>query len=806
VIQLFGVRHLSPMGAAQLARWIDACEPTAVLIEGPSDANGMIPFLASESCRPPVAILSFTEARPARSVLIPLAEYSPEWVALRGGLARGAVVRFMDLPAEVTLAARAARDMSETEGAGRENPTEDPALGWGILADPWTALAERAGDPDPDTWWERTFEHNAEPDAYRAAVRAFGGQLREIESESPARRRETLLREAFMRRVIRDTIAEGHAPERIVVVCGAYHCEALVTDAPALDDGALAALPRASCRHTVMPYSFERLSSQSGYGAGNHAPAYFQLLYECAREGDVRRAAPRLLARLADALRQRGHRASSAEVIEATRLARAIASLHGDASAPTLRDLLDAALACMCRGETGKLESVRAAVCVGVERGAAPTGVPRTLIQEDFDVNLRALRLTEHRVSDERPVRGRAQHGGRPALDLREDRRARTEHTALRDRAVSIFLHRTVTLGLGFAALMDAEDDEDSATDEAASSRIAHRGSFKEVWVAGWSPDVEMALIEQGALGDSIAQATERTLARGLDRCATVAEATAIADAAMRCELQSVLDRAVDRARELAVEDDGFASVASAARDLRNLTQYGSVRRARLASLEPLIGQLALRGALLLPHATRVDDEGAVAIARGMSDLQWVARSTPIDADERAHDEERMALRERWWSALHAVADGDDANPYCAGVADALLLEAGCLSDERVDVRVSRRTTPGPSPDTVARYVEGLCSRNRVALLSRASLWRSLSRFVESLEDPQFERCLPGLRRAFSAFDTGQIRRLTEGLVSLWDSAPDEARALRAIADTRLDPEALEALSEGLGGLADLDL
>ncbi len=806
MIRLFGVRHLSPMGAVQLERWIDACEPTAVLIEGPSDAGGMIPFLANESCRPPVAVLSFTEERPARSLLIPLAEYSPEWVAIRCGIARGATVRFMDLPAEVVLAPSSRPSPGESPEAAPD-PTPPTPSGARRGADPWTALAARAGDPDADTWWERTFEHNAEPEAYRTAVLAFGSQLRSIEVDSPATERENLLREAYMRRVIRETLAEGHAAERVVVVCGAFHGDALLSDAPALGDREAAALPRTPCRHTVMPYSFELLSSQSGYGAGNHAPAYFQLLYESARAGDVRAVGPRLLARIAEALRARGHRASSAEVIEAARLAHAIAALHGDASAPTLRDLLDAALACLCRGEPARLEGVRAPVCIGVARGAAPIGVPRTLIQDDFDASLRALKLQEHREPGVRPVRGRAKLASRPALDLREDHRARTEETALRDRRASIFLHRTVTLELGFASLRRAESTELHRSERDAQSLDVRRGSFKEAWEAGWSPGLEIALIERAALGDSIEQAASQTLERALDRCATVTEAASIADAAMRCDLRAALDRAVSRASELAVDDHGFASVAAAARSLRDLTHHGSAREARLASLEPLIEQLALRGALLLPEACRVNDDGAEKIVEGMSDLQWVVRSTPLD-DASAQDDaaSREALRARWWRALDAVGDGDEAHPRCAGLADALRLEAGHLSDEQLDTRVFRRSSQGVAPDAVARYFEGLFSRNRIALLSRPGLWRSLSGFVDSLDEDAFARCLPGLRRAFCAFDTGQVRRVTEGLVALWSSSADESRELRAIADTRIDPEEVLALTEGLEGLADLDL
>ena len=47
-----------------------------------------------------------------------------------------------------------------------------------------------------------------------------------------------------------------------------------------MTDKELKALPAVKCSLTLMPYSYYRLSSQSGYGAGNHAPAYYQRLFD----------------------------------------------------------------------------------------------------------------------------------------------------------------------------------------------------------------------------------------------------------------------------------------------------------------------------------------------------------------------------------------------------------------------------------------------------------------------------------------------------------------------------------------------
>src|SRR5262245_60586552 len=101
--RVFGVRHLSPAAAHHLGHVLDAMKPTAVLVEGPSDATEHLKHLVHEKTQPPVALLAYTKERPVRSILYPLAEYSPEWVALTWGIRNRADTRLIDLPAAVFL-------------------------------------------------------------------------------------------------------------------------------------------------------------------------------------------------------------------------------------------------------------------------------------------------------------------------------------------------------------------------------------------------------------------------------------------------------------------------------------------------------------------------------------------------------------------------------------------------------------------------------------------------------------------------------------------------------------------------------
>ena len=124
-----------------------------------------------------------------------------------------------------------------------------------------------------------------------------------------------------MKRVVCQAIDAGISPEKIFCVCGAFHVAGLEGNA-SMSDGEEASLPRAEACATLMPYSYYRLTTRSGYGAGNKAPAYFELLWEALHTGGLGRAPYLYLTRLAAAHRKAGNLTSSAEVIEAVRLDR----------------------------------------------------------------------------------------------------------------------------------------------------------------------------------------------------------------------------------------------------------------------------------------------------------------------------------------------------------------------------------------------------------------------------------------------------------------------------------------------------
>ncbi|MEM7675582.1 MAG: DUF5682 family protein [Myxococcota bacterium] len=726
-VHVFGIRHLSPAGAWHLLQFLNAVDPDAVLIEGMADLMALVPDIVRGDAHPPLAALAYTASFPMRTMISPLAEYSPEYQALRWATARDKRIELIDLPSEVFLAL-------EAVSTKNEEVSED-AVSRGSV---YERLARSRDEVDYDTYWERYFEHNTAPDSYRRAAFELGAGLRDVEQDTPQWRAENLVREAYMRRRIQAVIKDGVDPQKVVVIVGAFHAPVLGAEHPAMTDDEFERLPRRESRLTLMPYSYFRLSSQSGYGAGNHAPAYFQLMWRALDNGELSALPARYLTEVVHQLRTSGTHRSTAEVIEGVRLAETLSALKGGL-APTLRDLRDAAITLIGHGEASVVQEALARIDVGTAVGRLPKGVSQTSIQADFDRLMDALKLEKYR----KPVKQDL------ILDLRENRHAKTKEAAFIDLRRSSFFHRLRVLGVSFATPVRIE--QASAT-------------WKEHWHLQWTPHSEIELVESVLLGESIELAVGYKFKTTLDTMTSIADAAQVVRDACQCGLLAAMEAARVRMQALSTQKSEFRAVADAAHTLGAVVRYGDVRSFDTSPLEPLISDLFVQGALALFFTAVCDDAGARAAVAGMDALNKVNLEYHELVDEPL-----------WLSELSRLADADDRNPLMSGYACAILLERNVISNEALRREVSRRVSPGVPADLGAGWFEGLSMRNRYALIARQVLWEQLSDYVASLDDEQFRRAVVFLRRAFGDFSPQQKRQITQNLAEHWGVRPEQA-------------------------------
>lgn len=718
-VQFFGIRHLSPAGAHYLKEFLQERRPALVFVEGPSDFNDQLENMVMPETVPPIAVLAYTKEAPVRTILYPFAQYSPEYQAVLWCHENQVPCRFMDLPSEVFLALPSDRMAAPEAGEeGRMNVYE--------------RLDKQSGEDGHETFWERVMEHTESAAGYRNGAARFGASLREMTEGKESDWAETVVREAYMMRQIQDAVKDGIRPEDIVTVTGAYHVEGLKrwNSGGAMSDAELAALPKAESSHTLMPYSYYRLSTRSGYGAGNKAPAYYALLWEALETGEPLRASYSYLSRIAGYQRAAGNPVSSAETIEGVRLADSLARLRGD-TVPALRDLRDAAVTLMGRGSFSTVNLAVADTEIGTMIGALPDGVSRTSIQEDFYRQLKNLKLEKYRDLTAQDL----------ALDLRENRNVKTEKAAFLDLSRSFFLHRLRVLGISFAKAQAVSQDN---------------ATWAERWVARWTPEAEIELVEAALKGDTVAQAASFAMKERVESAPNMGEIARVIEDAFTCGMAEAVRYATAALQAMAVDAAAMDELAATAHRLSMVIQYGSIRRLDSSPLVPILTQIFYRACLLLPQSCVCDDNGSKVMAAAMESLNAAAL---------AHD---FLDGEAWLKALTEVSERDDLNTKLSGFAAAILLERGCMDSERLKLEVGRRLSRGVPADLGAGWFEGLAMKNRYGLIARLSLWENLGDYLDALDDEEFKRVLVFLRRAFADFSAAEKDAIAENLGEIW--------------------------------------
>ncbi|MDR0567638.1 MAG: DUF5682 family protein [Spirochaetaceae bacterium] len=772
---LFGIRHLSPAGARHIRLFLDRLDPDAVLIESPADTEPLIPELTEEGVEPPVAMLCYTVDPPVHSLSYPFARYSPEYQALLWAKKRGKLSRFIDLPSNIkaplyrleeeTRAKAILRQQSaEAEDAGAEtlpadlrNRIDFHRFRNGL----YESIAELGGETDYDSYWERNFEHTRETETYLRGVSLHSAELRRLaegweKDADPLAASVNALREAYMKRRVLETIAEGFKPEKIAVILGAYHLSGVARNA-AIEDAELSALPSAETRITLMPYSYYRLSSFSGYGAGNYAPFYFEMLYDALETDSLESLPSRYIAEVSRRYRGKQGYASTAQAIEAARLARSLQYLRGG-TLPTLKDLHDAATATLAGGRFAALADTFADLDVGTRIGFLPEGVSQTPIQDDMNRQLKYFKIEGYKSPAAQEL----------SLEIRANTQRVTEKAMLKPLELSVFLHRLLFLDIGFALLQKRKDLKIN----------------REVWTLRWTPEVEIKLVESVLYGNTVETASAYLLKERLEKAQDVLEVAELVDIACICQLTDSFFDAVRKLQDLSAGTESFTAAARAAVKMNVLAQYGSTRRFDADRIIPVLQQLFLKASLLMYGAASCNDDAAREIVRDIASLHSIPQ------------EQEAANREAWLIQLTRLAGSDDRNPLLSGFGFSLLLELGQVTEDALSAEVSRHLSAGNTPSAGAAWFEGLSLRNHQVLLSRIMLWRQLDGYLAELDESDFKRALVCLRRSFAGFTAREKSGICEILADLW--GVDPGNAAEALQDGLSESEnaALDALKD----------
>ncbi|MFE9016578.1 DUF5682 family protein [Streptomyces cyaneofuscatus] len=726
---LLGVRHHGPGSARAVRAALDAARPAAVLIEGPPEGDALLPLAADPQMRPPVALLAHAVDDPGRAAFWPLAEFSPEWVAIRWALAHDVPVRFIDLPATHSLALKEphgdqpGEQPGEETGPAPETPEtrEAPEEEATPHVDPIRVLAETAGYDDPERWWEDVVEHRSPAaDATADALAPFTAlaeamtALREAYGDGGHPR--DAVREAYMRIQLRT--ARKQFGDGVAVVCGAWHVPALAARTTlAADRALLKGLPKVKAEMTWVPWTHRRLARHSGYGAGIDSPGWYGHLF-----GAADRPIERWMTKVAGLLREEDRFVSTAHVIEAVRLAESLAAMRGRPLAG-LSETTDAVRAVMCDGSDVPLALIQDRLVVGETLGEVPDSAPAVPLQRDLTRSQRTLRLKPEALEKELD------------LDLRKET----------DAAKSRLLHRLRLLSIGWG--------------EPAEGR-GSTGTFRESWRLRWEPELHVRVAEAGVWGTTVATAATAKAESQALAATALSEVTALAEHCLLAQLPEALPAVMKALADRAALDADVGHLADALPALARSLRYGDVRSTDTAALAEVAAGLAERICVGLPPAcTGLDADGAEALRRQVDGVHsaiglLVAGATPAEG-----------LRDRWGAVLRKLAGRDTVAGIIRGRATRLLLDEGRLTEDEAARLMGLALSPGTPPTDAAAWIEGFvggASGGGMLLVHDERLLSLVDAWLTGVPADTFTDVLPLLRRTFSAYEPGVRRTLGE--------------------------------------------
>ena len=655
MIHVLGIRHHGVGSAKMVLKRLEELQPDIVLVEGPPEIDSLLPYIKNENLKPPVALMLYDEKETTRSAFYPFANFSPEWAACKWALDRDLPTRAIDLPAGISFGTnfntgqKPSVKKLETDEEQLESPIDKTPS-----RDPLSYLANAAGFSNSEAWWESQFEMNTndDPQAYFEAIMNAMKSLRDENIPSPLDA-ENEYREAYMRTIIRGVESEMYS--NIVVVCGAWHAPALIDihQHDKIDIKLLKALPKRKAKISAswIPWTSDRLSMHSGYGAGIQSPGWYDHFWNHEDDPHVT-----WLSKVATLFREKGQDISSAHVLESYRLAVALCQLRGK-STIHLSELNEAVLTVMCMGDGILLELIKKELIVGSQIGEVPEDIPKVPLQQDFEKNSKALRLKL--AANDKEVK----------LDLRKEF----------DLRKSAFLHRLHILDIPWAK----------------PTSVRTKGTFKEAWLLSWNPTMMLSIIDRAYLGNTIENASARFIE---EQCRTEQKFSALVkllSKVMEAGLDSSVELILTRIDELSTISVDIQDIMTALPKLIRIRRYGDVRKSNLEVLQTIVSRLTTKVCLHLPLTCYgLDEETGLKLFELISELHMTLKIN-----------DNQEIIEKWYTALDHVLVKDGVQKVIQGCVCRLLLDSEQLSEENAFEIIGLALSLANDPKEVASWV-----------------------------------------------------------------------------------------------------
>lgn len=762
-ITFLPIRHHSPACAWHVKQVIEEQRPDLLLVEGPCNANGLIPVMTDEETKAPFAVYysyrdrlgHISEEKGHYRCYYPFLDYSPELAALREGRRLGIETAFIDLPyAEILAATGQGRGL--LQDVEKPNYNDDYLLSRNRYLQ---QLCEKAGLRSFDEFWEKYFEIRGireSSETWFSHLSAYCELARKDTPQEVLKAEGCLEREAFMaaRILERARGLAGKAAEaetagsggRIVVVTGGFHTAGLksLVSGEQKSDPRKNRIGEENQEVYIMPYSMEAADALNGYASGMPCPGFYQKIWEGLGSGTFpyHETVLDMLVATGKAVRRKSELLSTYDEICALQMADGLAALRGKPE-PGAYELRDAVLSAFIKGEcnlaTDRPLRILKEQMTGRQMGKLGRDAAVPPIIRDFELQCKLLGL-KFRSALESEV----------TLSL---------FAVEKHRCTSMFLQRMLFLQTGFARRVKGPNLQQKKD----------HNLIREVWKYKWNTQVSAALIDVSVYGGTVEEAavsmTKQRLGQEMDAGTGAMLLTQVFEMGLDVQMEPVYQRV----HELLLQEADFYSLTKALQYFLDMQRLQGLYRTYL-QLDELTVMCCQKLITCLPSMTRIRDEDSEKCMNACKLLYQIT------------GHEYRSLQEAFFEALAAMGQDTELHPGLDGCIHGILYGSGRETAE--DVAGACRSYLTGTHDQLlktARFFRGLFYTARDLVFIGSQFTEMLDHFLGSVEGPEFMELLPELRMAFGYFTPGEIDRIAAMAARLHGKTGEELQRAKEV-------------------------
>ena len=771
---LFPVRHHSPVCSYHLKSVIKRYRPEIILIEGPENANDLIPVLTDERTSLPAAIYYYYKDKKKYisddaqdyKCYYPFLYSSPEYNAIKAAKELGIKAEFIDLPySEILINTAKGRGLLENE---KRTIADDTKLAKG---DFYKALCDKTGIRDFDEFWEKYFEISGlfeSDEEFLAALHTYCLISRRQTSTEEMTADATLAREEYMAANISEALK---VHKKVLVVTGGFHSYGLyerLKRGGEFKKKKLHIVPADCTGCFPAAYSYEAADAMKGYSSGMRAPFFYDSVYRKLEEsaepdGVYDDLTLEFLIKGAKACKERDIAVSIADVTAAETMKGGLAALRGIRESG-LYELFDAVTSTFIKGEKNLSSSV-------------PVELVSKLLTGDGVGHIGDSSHTPPLIAD-----FEAQC---TALGLRADTAVPQEvdaalFTTKKGLPLSRFMHRMKFLETGFAKRLKGPD--------LTSGRDRNR--VREIWKYRRSPAVDSALIDHTTDGFTIEEACINLAAK---RLLGERRAESAAVITVDCFLMGIsVDDDLTLVTNILASDGDFFSVGTALYYFQMLYDLQSIYRYQGVSIVSQINTAFSKLISALPTLADIPDEqadGVIRIMRQMYDLTGGILTS---------------RRDELFNSLITLTNAGKKHPAVYGCAMGLLYAFDAKYQHNAELAMQGYLNGALSVKKQgADYLRGLFTAARDIVFSDNDFLRMTDKLITNMDSDDFMEILPSLRLAFAAFTPREIQHTAAAVAELYDMDNESILDKKAVDEglfifgRALDDEIMKAIEGG---------